>query len=90
MSLDTVNSVAIAVGFLALLVVFKVIQTIGHTAEQADHNSSQALGMAFGAQLGLMEVQKRIEQLEASQPKAERPARIKPGKADKVEPVVAA
>ena len=94
MSLDTVNSVGLVVFGLVLLVVCKAIQMVANLAADADESADGAWSSALHAHFRVEQLQDRVTQLELgmqdTKPKAERPARIKPGKADKAESVVAA
>lgn len=94
MSLVAINSVSLVAFGLVLLVVCKAIQMVSNVATNAYCDAQDACWEATEAHFRCTKLEDRVTQLELgmqdTKPKAERPARIKPGKADKVEPVVAA
>jgi hypothetical protein len=94
MSIDIANSVCLVVCGVVLLVVCKTIQTVSGVATNAYCDAQDASWEAYEANSRCTTLEDRVTKLELSmedtKPKADRPARIKPGKADKVESVVAA
>jgi len=94
MSLVTVNSIGLVVFGLVLLVICKAIQMVSNVATNAYCDAQDAGWEADTANYRCSRLEDRVTQLELgmqdTKPKADRPARIKPGKADKVESVVAA
>jgi hypothetical protein len=94
MSIDIANSVGLVVCGVTLLVVCKCVQMVSRCASNAYYDAQDASWEAYEANSRCTTLEDRVTKLELSmedtKPKAERPARIKPGKADKVESVVAA